>query len=918
MAKLIILKFERGDFKNGFEVTLSIAEDNSDHLTLSTSIPGQFPPSVTIPDLYQKWYSTYQKLTDLFPRITTQKPRAFNTDNNLAQCCQSANALKKALKDWLNSENKAFQKLREKIIEKIPNNQEAIRVLIQTEDTLLKKLPWQEWDLFANTYTKADIALSTLQFDRPANKPQNKTKAKILAILGNSQGIDLETDRQALENLKGTETTFLSEPTRSEISDELWEQNWDMLFFSGHSSSQGETGRIFINRTTSLTIHDLKSGLSTAIENGLQLAIFNSCDGLKIADDLADLHIPQVIVMREPVPDQVAQRFLQIFLKAFSGGKSLYLAVREARERLFEQGLDEKYPGASWLPVICQNPSVKPPHYHDWLNHDRPQKPVQTALAQDTGQTKNLSKAIDIAVEATPDSIPKENDTLTENAPPKNTMPKEEKMQNATLQIVLIYKRRAQPDEQLLTVLEQQLTKAGHKVFIDRHLKIGEEWEKQITHEIQNADAVVILLSPTAVYSEMLAYEVEIAHKKGLENSGKPRLFPIRINFEGPLPQDLSNMLGNLQYALWQNHDDDHALLETLLERLTSPSVPQPKYELEMVGGAIPLDSKFYIERQEDKDFQNAIARRDSIVLLKGARQVGKTSLLARGIQSARDNGIQVLFTDFQTLTKAQLQNLETFFIAIGEMLADQLDLEVYPQTFKKWIPNRAPNINFENYFQRKILANPDKPVLWAIDEADRLLSCHFSDDVFALFRSWHNKRATEPNNPCSRLTIAIAYATEPYLFIEDLNQSPFNVGTKLFLNDFTIEQVNDLNQRYGSPLRNETELQRFYQLVAGQPYLVRCGLNDIVSHNLRLEDFLKQANDDEGAFGDHLRRIVRLLTHNSQLLNVMRGVLRGEPCPDYESFHRLRSAGILKGHAKDDIRLRCEIYATYLKEHLL
>jgi len=77
-----------------------------------------------------------------------------------------------------------------------------------------------------------------LQFDRPANKPQNKTKAKILAILGNSEGIDLQKDRQALEKLTGTETTFLSEPTRPEISDELWEQNWDILFFSGHSTSQ--------------------------------------------------------------------------------------------------------------------------------------------------------------------------------------------------------------------------------------------------------------------------------------------------------------------------------------------------------------------------------------------------------------------------------------------------------------------------------------------------------------------------------------------------------------------------------------------------------------------------------------------------------------------------------------------------------
>lgn len=63
--------------------------------------------------------------------------------------------------------------------------------------------------------------------------------------------------------------------------------------------------------------------------------------------------------MREPVPDVVAQEFLQHFLRTFAQGKSLYLAVREARERL--QGLETQFPCASWLPVICQNPAVVPP-----------------------------------------------------------------------------------------------------------------------------------------------------------------------------------------------------------------------------------------------------------------------------------------------------------------------------------------------------------------------------------------------------------------------------------------------------------------------------------------------------------------------------------------------------------------------------
>ena len=65
-----------------------------------------------------------------------------------------------------------------------------------------------------------------------------------------------------------------------------------------------------------------------------------------------------MIVMREPVPDFVAQEFLKNFITAFSRGECFYLSVREAREKL--QGIESNYPGASWLPVIVSNPAEKP------------------------------------------------------------------------------------------------------------------------------------------------------------------------------------------------------------------------------------------------------------------------------------------------------------------------------------------------------------------------------------------------------------------------------------------------------------------------------------------------------------------------------------------------------------------------------
>ena len=165
---------------------------------------------------------------------------------------------------------------------------------------------------------------------------------------------------------------------------------------------------------------------------------------------------------------------------------------------------------------------------------------------------------------------------------------------------------------------------------------------------------------------------------------------------------------------------------------------------------------------------------------------------------------------------------------------------------------------------------------------------------------------------------MAIAYATEAHLFISDLNQSPFNVGTRLTLDYFTPGQVAELNHRYDSPLKGQAEVEAFYHLLSGHPYLVRKGLHEMAAHGTGLPAFVKTADRDEGPFGDHLRRFLVLLAQDAALCEVMREILRGRPCSSTESFYRLRSAGLLGGDSVQDARPRCQLYATYLSSHLL
>ncbi len=337
--------------------------------------------------------------------------------------------------------------------------------------------------------------------------------------------------------------------------------------------------------------------------------------------------------------------------------------------------------------------------------------------------------------------------------------------------------------------------------------------------------------------------------------------------------------------------------------------------DLEAEGGAVPLGSPFYVVRPTDSEFLQAIIRNDSIVLVKGARQIGKTSLLARGLQHARERGARVVLTDVQKLTESQLASAEALFYTLAESIADQLDLDV--SLDKAWSPSRGWNVNFERFMRREALATSEGPIIWGLDEVDLLFAYPYSKSVFGLFRAWHNERSLDPDGPWSRLTLAIAYATEAHLFISDLNQSPFNVGTRLTLEDFTVGEVAELNRRYGRALKGEAQIKKFVDLVGGHPYLVRRGLHALACGAEAFEGLTEKAAREDGVYGDHLARMYHSLCQDGTLCDAMREVLNGGPCPSPESFYRLQSAGLIAGSSDTDAKPRCRLYREYLARRL-
>jgi CHASE2 domain-containing sensor protein len=352
VGKIATLEFNEGSFEQGFSVTLCLGDFAA---PIHTKVTGKLPPNPALPLAYAQWRSHYLNLLSN-PQFNSRPiclPKASNSSPD--DCQQAAQAVSQELNQWLRSPS--FLSIWQTWLTKI-NPTDDLDVLLQTDNPQLQKLPWHLWDLFL-TYPKAELALSSANYDTsPPVNPVVMPAVNILAILGNSEGIDTTTDRATLSSIAGTTVKYLTEPQRKDLTDELWQQPWRILFFAGHSASTVKTGQISVNPEESLSIEDLKYALRHAVAGGLQLAIFNSCDGLGLAQALSELQIPNLIVMRESVPDVVAQTFLTYFLKAFSQGCSLHQSIRQAREQL--QSLENHYPCATWLPILYQTPSSRP------------------------------------------------------------------------------------------------------------------------------------------------------------------------------------------------------------------------------------------------------------------------------------------------------------------------------------------------------------------------------------------------------------------------------------------------------------------------------------------------------------------------------------------------------------------------------
>ncbi|MEM6403820.1 MAG: CHASE2 domain-containing protein, partial [Cyanobacteria bacterium P01_D01_bin.116] len=257
--------------------------------------------------------------------------------------------------------------IRDKIIRACSETNQAIRLFLTCATLDLEHLPWEAWEIGkAVQVIRAPINVVAPSVNQKQIKRQSRPR--ILAILGDDTGLDFQEDKQAVKSLSRiAEVQFVGwQPEQSstqviqQISDAIAdERGWDVLFFAGHSEEMEITGgELGIAPGVKIYIKEIAPQLSVAKQRGLQVAIFNSCSGINIAQSLIDLGFSQVMVMREPIHNRVAQEFLIQFLQGLGKHQDVYESAVAARQFL-QLEKSHTYPSAYLVPSIFCHPGAE-------------------------------------------------------------------------------------------------------------------------------------------------------------------------------------------------------------------------------------------------------------------------------------------------------------------------------------------------------------------------------------------------------------------------------------------------------------------------------------------------------------------------------------------------------------------------------
>ncbi|UNU27020.1 CHAT domain-containing protein [Microcoleus vaginatus] len=273
------------------------------------------------------------------------------------------------------------------------HRREVLQLRLGLKGRRLPRLPWEVLHAGDRPLaTGTDVVFSRYQpgtslFKQTRILPSSGPLKILMAIASPSDRDSLQLKRevlhlqQELQNrtanpLKNSphspeiQLTILEQPDREQLTQALEQGHYQVLHYAGHSNLGSRGGELYlVSSRTGLT--ETLSGDDLAgllVNNGIQMAVFNSCRGAygdpsDLADDspernlteaLVKRGIPAVLAMAESIPDDVALTLTRLFYRNLNQGYPVDLSLSRARAGLISAyGSHQLY----WaLPILYQHP----------------------------------------------------------------------------------------------------------------------------------------------------------------------------------------------------------------------------------------------------------------------------------------------------------------------------------------------------------------------------------------------------------------------------------------------------------------------------------------------------------------------------------------------------------------------------------
>lgn len=243
------------------------------------------------------------------------------------------------------------------------------------------------------------------------------------------------------------------------------------------------------------------------------------------------------------------------------------------------------------------------------------------------------------------------------------------------------------------------------------------------------------------------------------------------------------------------------------------------EYNFFVAGGTLKPDVPSYVRRQADDNLYESL-KQGHLCYVLTSRQMGKSSLMVRTAGRLREEGVVVASIDLTSI--GQNLTCEQWYEGLLYHTGQQLELEDEIEDFLQARPRLGPLQKWMVTITDLILRVRKSPIVIFIDEIDSVRSLSFStDEFFAGIRELYNRRSVNPE--LCRLTFCLLGVATPPDLIKDTRTTPFNIGTRIELNDFTESEAAilarglDQDEQAGSRL-----LRRILFWTGGHPYLTQ------------------------------------------------------------------------------------------------